>query len=255
MGISRIGDPMMQSRYTIAMGWLLVLACTAFVLNSGTSVSKASSSADLKTILSVANLATGQTSGNKLIQQMNSSGQTPEESATPATVSSARSKIDRYIDVASRIDPKLGKLLEDSCSDQKQDPVELERMIRRYGHGLVALAELQTTDPELFESKIEELGLDAEVIQITRELKSTIEENGPQSPEAMTLRQHLQAVVHTRLELSIANRERSIVRLTELVEQLQERVEYDEENFDLELKRQMAQALGELDAVQAARGR
>ena len=57
------------------------------------------------------------------------------------------------------------------------------------------------------------------------------------------------------LELSIENRERSIMRLNERVEQLQERVEYDEANFEQELDRQMAQALGELDAVQAARGR
>jgi hypothetical protein len=246
---------MMQTRYTMAMSWLLVLACVAFALNSGTSVSKASSSDDLKTILSMANMVTGQTGGSQLIQQMNSSTQEPVQAITPGVVNSARSNIDRYLEVASRIDPRLGQLLQRSCSDKGQDPIELEKMIRRYGHGLVALAELQSTDPDLYESKIEELSLDAEVMQLSIELKQIIKASGPDSSEVMIHLQLLQAAMRARLELSIENRERSIMRLNERVEQLQERVEYDEEHFEQELDRQMSQAMGELDAVRAARGR
>jgi hypothetical protein len=246
---------MMQTRYTMAMSWLLVLACVAFALNSGTSVSKASSSDDLKTILSMANMVTGQTGGSQLIQQMNSSTQEPVQAITPGVVNSARSNIDRYLEVASRIDPRLGQLLQRSCSDKGQDPIELEKMIRRYGHGLVALAELQSTDPDLYESKIEELSLDAEVMQLSIELKQIIKASGPDSSEVMVHLQLLQAAMRARLELSIENRERSIMRLNERVEQLQERVEYDEEHFEQELDRQMSQAMGELDAVRAARGR
>ena len=98
-------------------------------------------------------------------------------------------------------------------------------------------------------------GLDAEVIQLSMQLKQIVNTSGPDSPQATVHRQLLQAAMRTRLELSIANRERSIMRLNERIEQLQERVEYDEVNFEQELKRQMDQALGELDAVQAARGR
>ncbi len=246
---------MMQTRYTMAMSWLLVLACVAFALNSGTSVSKASSSDDLKTILSMANMVTGQTGGSQLVQQMNSSTQEPVQAITPGVVNSARSNIDRYLEVASRIDPRLGQLLQRSCSDKGQDPIELEKMIRRYGHGLVALAELQSTDPDLYESKIEELSLDAEVMQLSIELKQIINASGPDSSEVMVHRQLLQAAMRARLELSIENRGRSIMRLNERVEQLQERVEYDEEHFEQELDRQMSQAMGELDAVRAARGR
>jgi hypothetical protein len=246
---------MMQTRYTMAMSWLLVLACVAFALNSGTSVSKASSSDDLKTILSMANMVTGQTGGSQLIQQMNSSTQEPVQAITPGVVNSARSNIDRYLEVASRIDPRLGQLLQRSCSDKGQDPIELEKMIRRYGHGLVALAELQSTDPDLYESKIEELSLDAEVMQLSIELKQIIKASGPDSSEVMIHLQLLQAAMRARLELSIENRGRSIMRLNERVEQLQERVEYDEEHFEQELDRQMSQAMGELDAVRAARGR
>lgn len=255
MGISRSGASMMQTRYTMAMSWLLVLACAAFTLNSGTSVSRASSSDDLRTILSMANVVAGQSSSSQLIQQMNSPVQSTIKVATPGSVDSARSNIDRYLDVASRIDPRLGQLLQRSCADQGQDPVELERMIRRYGHGLVALAELQKTDPALYESKIEELSLDAEVMQLSTQLKQIVDTSGANSPQAMVHRELLQAAMRTRLELSIENRERSIMRLNERVEQLQERVEYDEAHFEQELERQMAQALGELDAVQAARGR
>ena len=120
---------------------------------------------------------------------------------------------------------------------------------------LVALAELQKTDPALYESKIEELSLDAEVMQLSTQLKQIVDTSGANSPQAMVHRELLQAAMRTRLELSIENRERSIMRLNERVEQLQERVEYDEAHFEQELERQMAQALGELDAVQAARGR
>ena len=254
MGLSGFGDSMMQTRYTMAMSWLLVLACVVLALNSGTSVSRASSSDDLKSILAMANMVAGQ-SGSELIEQMNSQNEAPLRTATPGTVDSARSNIDRYLDVASRIDPRLGQLLQKSCSDQGQDPVELEKMIRRYGHGLVALTELQKTDPELYESKIEELSLDAEVVQLSMQLKRIANASGTDSSEAKVHRELLQAAMRTRLELSITNRERSIMRLNERIEQLQERVEYDEVNFEQELKRQMDQALGELDAVQAARGR
>ena len=98
---------MMQTRYTMAMSWLLVLACVAFTLNSGTSVSRASSSDDLRTILSMANVVAGQSSSSQLIQQMNSPVQSTIKVATPGSVDSARSNIDRYLDVASRIDPRL----------------------------------------------------------------------------------------------------------------------------------------------------
>ena len=246
---------MMQTRYTMAMSWLLVLACVVFALNSGTSVSRASSSEDLKSILTIANVVAGQSGSSQLIEQMNAQTQAPVTASTPGTVDSARSNLDRYIDVAFRIDPRLGQVLRDSCSDQGQDPVELEKMIRRYGHGLVALAELQKTDPELFESKIQELSLDAEVVQLSLQLKQIVTTSGPESPEVMVLRQHLQAAMRARLELSIINRELSIMRLNERIEKLQEDVKYDELNFERELKRQMDQALGQLDAVQAGRGR
>ena len=61
--------------------------------------------------------------------------------------------------------------------------------------------------------------------------------------------------MRSRLKISIRNREHSIKQLEEHLETLRDRLNHDEVNFDMEIERQLLQELGELDAVQAARGR
>ena len=51
------------------------------------------------------------------------------------------------------------------------------------------------------------------------------------------------------------NRERSLEKLNERIMALQDRLNYEEANFDMELDRQIAEMMHELDPVQAARGR
>ena len=249
----------MRTRYTIAMGWLLALSCTALVLNMGTSRSEASSSThDLKSVLSMTNSFVAQSNfGQSFANEMNSDNSQANSVPSPGSrqLTSARSNIDQYIEVAHEIDPRLGKLLVQSCSDGQQDPVELERMIRRYGRGLVALADLQATDRVLYERKIEELHLDAETNTIAAELRRAIELDGPRSQDAIQLKANLQVLMRSKLKLSMLNRERSLEKLNERIMALQDRLNYEEANFDMELDRQIAEMMHELDPVQAARGR
>ncbi|MDG2422599.1 MAG: hypothetical protein P8M22_01335 [Phycisphaerales bacterium] len=248
----------MRTRYTIAMGWLLALSCTALVLNMGTARSHASSTDDLKSVLSLTNTFVAQSDfGQSFANQMNAKNSQADGVSSPGSsrLSSSRSSIDQYIEVAHEIDPRLGKLLMDSCSDGGQDPAELERMIRRYGRGLVALADLQATDPELYERKIQELHLDAETNTIALALRNVIEAQGPNCQEAIQLKASLEVIMRARLALSISNRERSLEQLNDRIATLKERLEYEETHFDAELDRQMRQMLRELDPVEAAKGR
>ncbi|MEE2908122.1 MAG: hypothetical protein VX527_09880 [Planctomycetota bacterium] len=246
----------MRNPYTIAMGWLLALSCTALVLNMGTTRSQASTTEDLQSVLSLTNTFLGQSNfGESFANQMNSGQGSARSVVSPAGVRSAKSTIDQYIEVANEIDPRLGKILADTCSQGGQDPVELERMIRRYGRGLVALADLQLTDPDLYEHKIEELHLDAEVNTLTVELRQVLATQGPSSQEAIQLKSRLEAVMRSRLVISISNRNRSLEQLNERIQTLQERLQYDEDHFDVELQRQMNQLMRQLDPVQAAKGR
>lgn len=249
----------MRTRYTIAMGWLLALSCTALVLNMGTSRSHASSTEELQSVLSLTNTFVGQSNfGQSFANQMNTGSGPASGTASPAGVRSVRSttaNIDQYIEVANEIDPRLGKILSETCSQGGQDPVELEQMIRRYGRGLVALAELQITDPKLYERKIEELHLDAEVNVLATELRQVLEMQGPNSQAVVQLKSRMEAVMRLRLIASISNRNRSLQQLNERIGTLQERLQYDEDHFDAELQRQMDQLIGQLDPVQAAKGR
>ncbi len=251
----------MRTRYTIALSWLLVLSCTVFVLNMGTTRSAASSTHDLQTVLSLTNSLVAQNSyGQSLADRMNAPATADSAAASVRSpgsnqLTSAQSNIDQYIEVAHEIDPRLGKLLTQSCSDGEQDPVELERMIRRYGRGLVALADLQTTDRVLYERKIEELHLDAETNAIAAQLRRSIEVGGPNSNESIQLRTSLEVLMRSKLVLSMSNRERSLEKLNERIRSLRDRLDYEEANFDEELGRQMDQLMHQLDPVQAARGK
>lgn len=247
----------MRTRYTLATGWLVVLVSLAFVLNGGTGPTHARTADDLRSVLTVANAAVGQTGSSDLVDRMRqrqSSGNVVRVDV-PTAAGSARGNIDRYIEVATAIDPKLGTILSNLCAEQGQDPVELERMIRSYGHNLVALAELKKSDPEFYAQKITELNLDAEVGRLARQLTLTREQYGADSPLVAQAQAHLRVVMRARLDLSIANRERSIRRLDAYVDRLRDRVAHDQANFDDELARQLDQITGELDAVTAALGR
>lgn len=246
----------MRTRYTIAMGWLLALSCTALVLNMGTARSQASSTDELQSVLSLTNTFLGQSNfGESFANQMNTGAESTQGATSPASIRSAQSTIDQYIEVANEIDPRLGKVLAQTCSQGGQDPVELERMIRRYGRGLVALADLRITDPELYERKIEELHLDAESNSLAAKLREVIESQGPNSQEAIQIKSHLEVVMRERLRVSISNRNRSLEQLNERIKTLEERLQYDKAHFNVELQRQMDQLIGQLDPVQAAKGR
>ena len=255
----------MRTRYTIATSWLVLLLGMFFVLNSGTVRTQASTSDDLKSVLAFANAAVGQPTSsaanpaeNTIWDRMRSdASKSAAEVSSPASVSTARNNIDRYIDVANAIDPELGKILGNLCGEQGQDPVELERMIRRYGRNLVALAELKQSDPGFYSQKIHELNLDAEVVKLSRQLREV--QSQPDSAENQAqieeLRTYLELLMRSRLKISIRNREHSINQLEEHLETLRDRLNHDEVNFDMEIERQLLQELGELDAVRAARGR
>ncbi|MCH2132612.1 MAG: hypothetical protein MK116_02565 [Phycisphaerales bacterium] len=253
----------MRIHYSIATGWLVLLLCTAFVLDSGSTRTRAASGeTELQSVLTVANAAIGQPansassqpSSNALVQNMLNGASPSTAAATPAGIQSARTNVDRYIDVATAIDPELGEILAKICSEQGQDPVELERMIRRYGRGLVALANLKESDPGFYRQKIMELNLDAEIGKQARRMRDLKAEYGDEAIIDAEMIQ-LEASVRARLKLSIQNRERSIQRLHNHIEKLQGRVTHDTENFDVEIDRQLDQLMGELDAVQAALGR
>ena len=247
----------MRARLTMATGWLVILVSLAFVLNSGAGSSHARTTTDLRSVLSLANAAVSPGNPGSLVDRMRQTQPVTVEVEvdSPAAAGSARGNIDRYIEVATAIDPKLGEILSNLCADQGQDPVELERMIRSYGHNLVALAELKKTDPKFYSEKITELNLDAEVGRLARQLLLTEDQFGKDSPQVAQARTHLRVVMRARLDLSIANRERSIRRLDEYVDRLRDRVAHDQAHFDDELARQLDQVTGELDAVTAALGR
>ena len=256
----------MRTRYTIATSWLVLLLCMFFVLNSGTVRTQASTSNDLKSMLAFANAAVGQSSSaagsdteeGKIWNRMRANAdQTAAGVASPASVSTARNNIDRYIEVANAIDPKLGKILGNLCGEQGQDPVELERMIRRYGRNLVALAELKKSDPTFYSQKIHELNLDAEVVKLSRQLREiqSQPETAANLAQAEELRTYLELLMRSRLKISIRNRGHSIEQLEDHLNTLRDRLNHDQVNFDLEIERLLEKELGELDAVQAARGR
>ncbi len=142
--------------------------------------------------------------------------------------------LDECLEVAAEIFPSMAKSLQ---AQREKDSTGLERQIRRRAAWLLPLVELKHRDPDLYELKLFELKADAQINAIAQNLREALE-NG-NTAEAEQLEEQLRTLLRFQGALLLQSREDYICRLQEHIEQLQEQLQIDRDNFDEQIEQRI----------------
>ena len=155
---------------------------------------------------------------------------------------------DRCLEVAEQLDPQFAAELRALCD---LDPAEFERVIRRQGPRLTGLAELQSSDPVLYQKKLIELKADAEVHRLAVELQQLIEKDPANTDRIESLKKLLRGQLRIRLGFELHNQQLYIERIEEQLESLRARSACEREHFDEVVEAQLARITGQSEPIQS----
>mgnify|MGYP001492888222 CR=1 FL=1 len=135
-------------------------------------------------------------------------------------------KVEHYLAIAKKVDPALAEQLGAMC---EKDPEAFQRIIHRQGHRIGSLIRLRESDPELYEVKVAELTIDAEIYHLTESL------NGKDVNSSVTQGKiaELKGLVRSKTKISIQAQRLYIQRLQDHLNALQERLSDTENRFEL----------------------
>ena len=114
--------------------------------------------------------------------------------------------LEHVMAVLSEIDPELASQLSAICA---ADPAAFEQIIRRQGRRFGSLVRLRESDPELFEVKVAELKIDAEIYFVTEGLKGS----NMSDPAIQAQLMQLRGLIRAKTALSIRVQTLHIERL------------------------------------------
>ena len=133
----------------------------------------------------------------------------PAPAAPPAQVS--REFLDECMEVAEQIDPEWALRMRDFC---EKSPEDFEKFIRQSGRRIAALVELKRRDPALYETRILELRLEAQISRTVHELRRMHADGRFDSIESVELQEELRGMVQNQVAYSLKARGDYLVRLT-----------------------------------------
>ena len=145
--------------------------------------------------------------------------------------------LERVMEIAKEIDPELADRLSEMCQD---DPEAFNRLVRRQGRRLGSLIQLRESDPDLFEVKVNELKLDAEIFQVTKGIRELGVDKKTSDVQIAALR----GLVRAKTALSIRAQTLYIERLERHLEGLRERLADTSERFDEVVEATVDELLG-----------
>ena len=146
--------------------------------------------------------------------------------------------VERIMEVAKEIDPELAEQLGTMCQD---DPEAFKKIVRRQGRRLASLVHMRESDPDLFEVKLNELKLDAEISQVSKSIRELGIGEEVSQAQIATLR----GLVRAKTALNIRVQTLSINRLERHLEALRERLADTSERFDEVVEQHVAEILGD----------
>jgi hypothetical protein len=145
--------------------------------------------------------------------------------------------VERIMEVAKEIDPELAEQLGTMCQD---DPEAFKKIVRK-GRRLASLVHMRESDPDLFEVKLNELKLDAEISQVSKSIRELGIGEEVSQAQIATLR----GLVRAKTALNIRVQTLSINRLERHLEALRERLADTSERFDEVVEQHVAEILGD----------
>jgi hypothetical protein len=141
------------------------------------------------------------------------------------------------LEVAQEVDPVLADRL--AALRRQSDDRAFARAIRNARH-LVGLAGLKERHPQLYEVKVQELRLDAQVTAVLAELA---EARRASSAAADELEAELRELVRHQVAYSITARGMYLLRLQENIKSLRDQLAHDSANFENTVDRRMRRLL------------
>ena len=149
--------------------------------------------------------------------------------------------VEHIMEVAKEIDPELATQLMSMC---EKDPKAFNKIVRKQGRRLGSLIRLRDADPELFEVKVTELKIDAEIYHVAEDIR------GKDRTSSM-IQAHiaeLEGLVRVRTALSIRAQTLYIERLEKHLLGLRTRLEDTTEKFDEIVGDRVGQLLNVVDS-------
>jgi len=144
--------------------------------------------------------------------------------------------IDRVMEIAKEVDPDLGARLGAMC---QEDPEVFKSLIKRQGRGLGSLLKLREIDPDLFEVKLNELKLDAEILLVSNSIRELGTDEDVTQAQIATLR----GLVRAKTALSIRVQTLSINRLERHIAALRQKIADTSDRFDEVVEERVEQLL------------
>lgn len=136
--------------------------------------------------------------------------------------------VDECMEVAEQINPEWAASIRGLC---EKSPEEFERFIRQSGRRLMALVQLKQQDPELYETKLSELRIEAQIRTTTQELRRLHAQGLFDSLEAEQLKKELHSMVQNQVAYTLKSRSDNILRLKKHITALEKQLEKDALNF------------------------
>ncbi len=154
--------------------------------------------------------------------------------------------VEQCLQVARDVEPELANRLE--AIRQRSPGPAFERAIRNARH-LRGLVDLKQRDPQVYELKVKELRLDAQIHSILKQLAGARQTS---SEAAETIEAHVRGLVRQQVAASIVSRGMYLLRLKEHVEALTEQLEQDAANFEEAVERRMQALIEEAEPLSPA---
>jgi hypothetical protein len=150
--------------------------------------------------------------------------------------------IEQCLVVAREVEPDLADRLQEL---RRNSPgPAFERSLRHARH-LVGLARLKERNPQLYELKVQELRLDAQVNSLVEQLWAARQASSAAAPE---LEVRLRELVRQQVAISITARGMYLLRLKENMKLLRDRLEHDAANFAQTVDQRMQRLIDEAQA-------
>ncbi len=156
-------------------------------------------------------------------------------------------RIEQWLLVAEDIDPDKGRQLREMCH---HDPEAFYQMMQRTGRRIISLADLKDSDPDLYETKISELRIEAQMETAAEQLADALRSGDEDAITAAE--EELRRWVRTQVLYSIRARGDYLLRLKEHMERLEEELAFEAANFEQTVDRRFEEITAR-SRTQAAR--
>ena len=153
--------------------------------------------------------------------------------------------IEQCLEVAREVDPALADRLE---AIRLEQPAEDFARALRDARYLVTLTRLKVEDPQLYDVKVKELRIDA---QVDRVLEQLLEAQRTSSTAATDLEAQLHGLVQQEVAVSLVARGMYLGRLNDQMKALRDQLDHDLGHFRQAVDRRMKSLLDEPDASAA----